>query len=84
MNFLITINNVCFNVKALGFNDISNKIGYLTSFFPENFDGIIKSHIIRDFNQCGQFRVTFPKKYSNDVYKKLADVVLYEIKKLNY
>lgn len=77
MLYLVTVKNVCFNVRALGSNDLSNKLGNLGAELKQSKSDF---NYVRDYNKTGSFTLTFPKKYDKEVYKKLASIVDYYIK----
>ena len=74
MLYLVSIKHVSFNVRALGFNDLANKLGNLGAELKNSKSDF---SYIKDYNQTGSFTLTFPKKYNREVYKKLAGVVDY-------
>ena len=75
MDYLIKVENVSFNVKCHGSKKLTDCMGNLIFGFnvSESFT------IDYEGYKLAPFRITLPKKYNTETYKKLSDVIKFYI-----
>ena len=74
MDYLIKVENVSFNVKCHGECKLNGCLSNLIFGFK-----IAKDYRVSRRKETAPFRITLPKKYNTETYKKLSDVIKFYI-----